>query len=67
MNQLEKVDAGEITLDGAKMREMKNGKIEYASSRTLREITLRMGMVFQSFNYFWACGKGKTERKVKKT
>lgn len=49
------------------MREMKNGKIEYASSRTLREITLRMGMVFQLFNYFWACGKGKTERKVKKT
>lgn len=41
------------------MREMKNGIIEYASSRTLREITLRMGMVFQSFNYFWACGKGK--------
>lgn len=52
MNQLEKVDAGEITLDGAKMCEMKNGKIEYASSRTLREITLRMGMVFQSFNLF---------------
>ena len=52
MNQLEKADAGEITLDGAKIREMKNGKIEYASSRTLREITLRMGMVFQPFNYF---------------
>lgn len=52
MNQLEKVDAGEISLDGVKMCEMKNGKISYADSKTLRAITLKMGMVFQSFNLF---------------
>ena len=52
MNQLEKVDAGEIALDNMKMCEMKNGKIEYANAKTLREITLKMGMVFQSFNLF---------------
>ena len=52
MNQLERVDAGEISLDNVKMCEMKNGKIEYANAKTLREITLKMGMVFQSFNLF---------------
>ncbi len=52
MNQLERVDAGEIALDNMKMCEMKNGKIEYANAKTLREITLKMGMVFQSFNLF---------------
>ena len=52
MNQLEKVDTGEIALDNVKMCEMKNGKIEYANAKTLREITLKMGMVFQSFNLF---------------
>ena len=52
MNQLERVDAGEITLDNVKMCAMKNGKIEYANAKTLREITLKMGMVFQSFNLF---------------
>ena len=52
MNQLEKVDAGEIALDNVKMCGMKNGKIEYANAKTLREITLKMGMVFQSFNLF---------------
>lgn len=52
MNQLERVDAGEIALDNVKMCEMKNGKIEYANAKTLRGITLKMGMVFQSFNLF---------------
>lgn len=52
MNQLERVDAGEISLDNVKMCEMKNGKIEYANAKTLRAITLKMGMVFQSFNLF---------------
>ncbi len=52
MNQLERVDAGEISLDNVKMCEMKNGKIEYANAKTLRAITLKMGMVFQAFNLF---------------
>ncbi len=52
MNQLERVDAGEIALDNVKMCEMKNGRIEYAGNKTLRAITLKMGMVFQSFNLF---------------
>ena len=52
MNQLEKVDRGEITVNGIRMCETKNGKIAYSNNKTLREITLSMGMVFQSFNLF---------------
>lgn len=52
LNQLEKVDAGEITVNGVSMCEMKNGKCVYAGGKSLREITLSMGMAFQSFNLF---------------
>ena len=45
LNQLEKVDAGEITVNGVNMCEMKNGKCVYAGGKSLREITLSMGMV----------------------
>ena len=45
---LEQVDAGTVILDGEKM--IDNGA--YADAKKLREMTLRMGMVFQSFNLF---------------
>ena len=52
LNQLEKVDSGEIRLDDTVMCRTENGKCIYSSSKALRSITLRMGMVFQSFNLF---------------
>ncbi len=52
LNQLEPVDAGTILLDGVTMCRTRDGKLSYADERTLRAITLRMGMVFQSFNLF---------------
>ena len=52
LNQLETVDSGRIELDGAVMCDMQNGKLAYADEAALRQITLRMGMVFQQFNLF---------------
>ena len=64
VNQLERVDKGEISLeiekDGAAMNEkicekmcwMEGDVLCYADDQTLRRIMLRMGMVFQSFHLF---------------
>lgn len=52
LNQLEPIDSGTVLLDGVTMCRMRDGRFEYADDRTLRRITLRMGMVFQSFNLF---------------
>jgi polar amino acid transport system ATP-binding protein len=52
LNRLETVDAGEITLDDQPMCSMQNGKLVYAPEAELRALTLKMGMVFQSFNLF---------------
>ncbi len=48
LNRLEPVDAGDIALDGITWCE--GGK--YAAEAVLQKVTLRMGMVFQSFNLF---------------
>ena len=52
VNQLERIDRGEISLDGDKMCWMEGEQLRYANEAALRRITLRMGMVFQSFNLF---------------
>ena len=52
INQLERIDRGSIRLDDQEMCSMKGNTLVYADSATLRAITLRMGMVFQSFNLF---------------
>ena len=49
LNQLETVDRGEIKLDDLTMC---TGDGQYSDENTLRQITLRMGMVFQQFNLF---------------
>ncbi|MBP3646077.1 MAG: amino acid ABC transporter ATP-binding protein [Clostridia bacterium] len=49
LNQLETVDKGEIKLDDLTMC---TGNGQYSDESTLRQITLRMGMVFQQFNLF---------------
>ena len=54
INQLEKADSGEITVDGIKMMhtdEIK-GRAVYAPKKDLREIRLKIGLVFQNFNLF---------------
>lgn len=52
VNRLEKIDSGEIELDGEKMCWMEHGKLREADERTLSAIRRKMGMVFQSFNLF---------------
>lgn len=52
LNQLERIDGGEIYLDELCMCKTVSGRVGYAPESTLRQITLRMGMVFQSFNLF---------------
>ena len=52
INQLEKIDGGEISLGNDKMCWTENGILRYAEESVLRRITLRMGMVFQGYNLF---------------
>lgn len=52
INQLEKADGGEINVDGVNMFRTENGKAVYAPSKTLRDIRLKIGLVFQNFNLF---------------
>lgn len=52
VNRLEKIDSGEIELDGERMCWMERGKLREADDRTLSAIRRKMGMVFQSFNLF---------------
>ena len=52
LNQLERVDSGTIRMDDLALCETQNGKLRYAKENVQRAITLKMGMVFQSFNLF---------------
>lgn len=52
LNRLERIDSGEIWLDGDCVCRMQNDRLVYASEDKLRAVTLRMGMVFQNFNLF---------------
>ncbi len=52
INQLEKADGGEINVCSMNMFKTENGKVIYAPSKILREIRLKIGLVFQNFNLF---------------
>ncbi len=52
VNQLERADSGEIRVDGLTMLHTENGKACYADKKMLREIRLKIGLVFQNFNLF---------------
>lgn len=53
INQLERASGGEITVCGMDMLKVRDdGKAEYASAKELREIRLKIGLVFQNFNLF---------------
>lgn len=53
INQLEKVSGGTINVCGTEMINYSDkGKPIYADSKTLRDIRLKTGLVFQNFNLF---------------
>ncbi|MDD6143982.1 MAG: amino acid ABC transporter ATP-binding protein [bacterium] len=52
LNQLETIDQGEIRLDDQVVCGMQGDQLVYSGEAALRQIILRMGMVFQSFNLF---------------
>ena len=52
LNHLEIIQGGSICVDGEYLAKEENGKVVYAPENEIREILLRMGMVFQSFNLF---------------
>lgn len=52
INQLETADGGSIRVCGMDMLQMIGGKAVYSKKKTLREIRLKIGLVFQNFNLF---------------
>ncbi len=52
LTQLETADRGEITICGKQMMHTENGSAVFADPKTLHEITLCAGLVFQNFNLF---------------
>jgi polar amino acid transport system ATP-binding protein len=52
VNQLERADSGEINVCGMNMLHTEDGKAQYADKKTLRDIRLKIGLVFQNFNLF---------------
>ncbi len=53
INLLEKVDRGRILVENEVMvNTNSHGKAEYADKKKLREIRLKLGLVFQNFNLF---------------
>ncbi len=53
INQLERIDKGQIEVCGDRMIDSsENGKVIYSDNELLRKIRLNIGLVFQSFNLF---------------
>lgn len=53
VNQLEKADGGSISICGTPMMTCdENGRAVYADAKTLRDVRLKIGLVFQNFNLF---------------
>ncbi|HOJ48971.1 MAG TPA: amino acid ABC transporter ATP-binding protein [Bacillota bacterium] len=53
INQLERIDGGNISVNGMDMiAAVEDGKAVYADKETLRKITLSIGLVFQNYNLF---------------
>ncbi len=53
INQLERADGGEVSVCGKTMFTSDlNGKAVYSPAQVLREIRLKIGLVFQNFNLF---------------
>lgn len=52
LTRLETINGGEIRIAGMQMASTNEGKVAYADKETLKEIRLKTGLVFQSFNLF---------------
>lgn len=53
VNQLEKADGGEVKVDDLILfKSDEDGKAVYSDKKTLRDIRLKIGLVFQNFNLF---------------
>lgn len=53
ITQLEKIDSGRISVEGETMVSTNShGKADYANKKKLREIRLKLGLVFQNYNLF---------------
>ncbi len=52
LNHLEIIQGGSICVEGEYLAQEIDGKVVYADEAKTRQILLRMGMVFQSFNLF---------------
>ncbi len=52
LTQLERVDEGRIEVCGRQMVDTLDGKAVYADPKTLHDIILKVGLVFQNFNLF---------------
>ena len=52
LTQLEQVDSGRVEIAGKLMVDTVNEKAVYADSKTLHELLLDVGLVFQNFNLF---------------
>ena len=52
LTQLERIDGGRIEVCSMTMATDEGGTVQYADARTLKEIRLKLGLVFQNFNLF---------------
>ena len=52
LTQLETIDGGEVQVAGMNLVVPGSNPVKYASAKTLREIRLSTGLVFQNFNLF---------------
>jgi polar amino acid transport system ATP-binding protein len=52
LNRLETIDSGDIIIDSDTLVSAKDGKSTYADETTLKNIRMKTGLVFQSFNLF---------------
>ena len=52
VNDLERISAGRIVIDGEKLADTKDGAAVYPPEKTVRRICMKTGMVFQHFNLF---------------
>lgn len=52
INQLEKADGGSVSIQGEYIFQDEDGHALYGDKKTLRNIRLKIGLVFQNFNLF---------------
>lgn len=67
LNYLEKINSGEIIIDGEAMVTSPAGKAEYVPEKEVRRICSEIGMIFQHFNLFphMTCLKNITYAPIK--